>query len=192
MRVWTSRCPYYRDALKWIAELEAQVAELSRKLKEAMRAGKRQVAPFRKEPPKSAPKPPGRKSGDAHGTHGLRAPPPSVPECHHTPLPGACPHCREPLIGAGTAEQFHTKTPRQSLVRKFFRLGRCPGCGAPVHRRHPLMTSDALGAVSQIGPDASLFETETSRRPAPRSTSSALHSAPGQSSTPMLHPATVR
>ena len=38
---------------------------MTRRLDDALRAGKRQAAPFRKGPPKPDPKPPGRKSGDA-------------------------------------------------------------------------------------------------------------------------------
>jgi transposase len=56
-------CPGCRDHLKRLAELEARVAELTRKLEEATRVGKRQAAPFRKGPPKPDPKKPGRKSG---------------------------------------------------------------------------------------------------------------------------------
>jgi len=67
-------CPCCPDALTRIAELEARVAELTRNLEEAMHAAKRQAVPFRKEPPSPAPKTPGRKSGDAHGTHEHRAP----------------------------------------------------------------------------------------------------------------------
>lgn len=150
-------CPGCRDALKRIAELEARVAELTRKLDEATRAAKRPAAPFRKGPPKPDPKKPGRKSGDAHGTHGHRPlPPGSVAECHQAPLPEACPHCQGPLIETGTAEQFQTEIPRTPLIRKFtVHLGRCSCCGRRTQGRHPLQTSDALGAAaSQIGPDA--------------------------------------
>src|SRR4051812_48319088 len=52
-----------------------QVAELTRRLDDAVRAGKRQAAPFHKGPPKPDPKTPGRKSGDTHGTHGHRPTP---------------------------------------------------------------------------------------------------------------------
>ena len=44
---------------KPIAELEPQVAALTRKLDDALRPGKRQAAPFRKGPPKPDPMPPG-------------------------------------------------------------------------------------------------------------------------------------
>jgi transposase len=150
-------CPGCRELSKQVAELTARVAELTRKLDEATRASKRQAAPFRKGPPKPDPKKPGRKSGDAHGTHGHRPlPPGSVAERHHAPLPEACPHCRGPLIETGTAEQFQTEIPRRPLIRKFtVHLGHCADCGRRAQGRHPLQTSDALGAAaSQIGPDA--------------------------------------
>ncbi len=38
-----------------VAELRAQLAELTAKFEEAQRAGKRQAAPFRKGPPVSEP-----------------------------------------------------------------------------------------------------------------------------------------
>jgi len=150
-------CPGCRDAQKRLAELEARVAELTRKLEEATRAGKRQAAPFRKGPPKPDPKKPGRKPGDAHGAHGHRPlPPGSVAERHHAALPEACPHCRGPLIETGTAEQFQAEIPRQPLIRQFtVHIGHCGECGRRAQGRHPLQTSDALGAAaSQIGPDA--------------------------------------
>jgi transposase len=150
-------CPGCRDAFKQIAELRAQVAELTRKLEEATRASKRQAAPFRKGPPKPSPKTPGRKSGGAHGTHGHRPLPPGpVAERHHAALPDACPHCRGPLIETDTAEQFQTEIPRQPLIRQFtVHIGHCGDCGRRTQGRHPLQTSDALGAAaSQIGPDA--------------------------------------
>ena len=151
-------CPGCRDLSKQVAELTAQVAELTRKLEEATRAGKRQAAPFRKGPPKPDPKKPGRKSGDAHGPHGHRPPPPpdQVAERHQATLPDACPHCRGHLIHTGTADQFQTEIPRTPLIRQFtVHIGHCDTCGKCTRGRHPQMTSDAVGAAaSQIGPDA--------------------------------------
>ena len=159
MAAWTSpRVPAAGNSSKQVAELEAQVAELTRKLDEAVRAGKRQAAPFRKGPPKPDPKTPGRKSGDAHGKHGHRPPPPpeQVAECHEAHLPDACPHCRGRLVETGTADQFQTEIPRTPLIRKFrVHVGHCEACGKRTQGRHPLQTSDALGAAaSQVGPDA--------------------------------------
>ena len=151
-------CPGCRELAKQVAELTAQVAELTRKLEEATRAGKRQAAPFRKGPPKPDPKKPGRKSGPAHGTHAHRSAPPTeqLTEQHDVPLPDACPHCRGHLVQTGTADQFQTEIPRHPVVRQFrVHVGHCRGCGRRVQGRHPLQTSDALGAAaSQIGPDA--------------------------------------
>ena len=151
-------CPGCRDLSKQVAELTARVAELTRKLDEATRAGKRQAAPSRKGPPKPDPKTPGRKSGDAHGKHGHRPPPlpDQVAECHEATLPDACPHCRGRLVETGTAGQFQTEIPRTPLIRKFrVHVGHCEACGKRAQGRHPLQTSDALGAAaSQIGPDA--------------------------------------
>ena len=108
-----SACPGCRELSKQVVELTAQVTELTRKLDEAVRAGKRQAAPFRKGSPKPDPTPPGRKSGGAHGTHGHRSPPSpeQVTECHEAPLPDACPHCRGRLVETDTADQFQTEIP---------------------------------------------------------------------------------
>jgi transposase len=151
-------CPDCRELLQRVAALEAQVAELTRRLDDALRAGKRQAAPFRKGPPKTDPKPPGRKSGAAHGKHGHR-PPPSpeqIAECHDAHLPDECPHCRGRLVETGTADQFQTEIPRKPLIRKFrVHIGQCEACGKRTQGRHPLQTSDALGAAaSKVGPDA--------------------------------------
>lgn len=151
-------CPGCWALLQRIAQLEAQVADLTRRLEESLRVGKRQAAPFRKGPPKANPKTPGRKAGDAHGPHGHR-PPPSpqqINECHEAMLPDACPHCQGRLVPTGLVEQFQTDIPRRPLVRKFrIHVGHCQGCGRRVQGRHPLQTSDALGAAqSQVGPDA--------------------------------------
>lgn len=151
-------CPGCRELRQRVAELEALVAELRRQLDEALRAGKRQAAPFRKGPPKPDPKAPGRKAGDAHGPHAHRLPPPpeAVTETLDAPLPGACPHCRGPLVETATAEQFQAEIPRQPTIRKFtIHVGHCTTCGRRCQGRHPLQTSDATGAAaSQVGPDA--------------------------------------
>ncbi len=156
-------CPGCRALLQRIAQLEAQVADLTRRLEDALRAGKRQAAPFRKGPPKEQPKTPGRKSGDAHGNHGHRPTPPpeQINECHDVPLPDACPHCQGNLIETGIIEQFQTDIPRRPVVRKFrIHVGHCRQCGRRSQGRHPLQTSDAVGAAaSQIGPDAQAAAT---------------------------------
>jgi transposase len=141
-----------------IETLTAEVARLRAELDEARRAGKRQAAPFRKGPPKSNPKRPGRKAGDQHGTHAHRPPPPpaQIDEILEAPLPDACPHCCGPVTPTEVAQQYQTDIPRQPVHRQFnVHIGHCRQCGRRVQGRHPLQTSDALGAAaSQVGPDA--------------------------------------
>jgi transposase len=156
-------CPGCRELARRVAALEAQIADLTGQLEAALRAGKRQAAPFRKGPPKAQPKTPGRKAGEQHGTHGHRPPPPTdqIHECHEATLPDACPHCQGPLVETDVRDQFQTEIPRTPIHRHFrVHLGRCRGCGKSVSGRHPLQTSDALGAAaSQIGPDAQAAAT---------------------------------
>ncbi|MCY7287892.1 MAG: IS66 family transposase, partial [Cryobacterium sp.] len=133
-------------------------AELPRTRGVAVRAGTRHPPPSRTGPPTPHPKPPGRTAGDAHGTHGRRPSPPTehVAECHEAHLPDTCPHCEGRLVETGTSDQFQTEIPRQPLIRKFrVHIGHCDACGKRTQGRHPLQTSDALGAAaSQVGPDA--------------------------------------
>jgi transposase len=161
----SDRLPSYDELLevvqrqqRQIAALQAEVARLAAALDEAHRAGKRQAAPFRKGPPKPNPQTPGRKSGDAHGRHGHRPPPPpeQVHETHEAALPAACPHCGGGVTEATVVEQYQAEIPRQALLRRFrVHVGHCRRCGKRVQGRHPLQTSDALGAAaSQLGPDA--------------------------------------
>lgn len=145
-------------ALGQIADLQAQVTQLAGALEEARRAGKRQAAPFRKGPPKAQPKTPGRKVGDAHGRHGHRPPPAAgqIDEVLEARLPDVCPCCGGPLLETTIAQQYQTEIPREPLRRQFnIHVGHCQQCGQRVQGRHPLQTSDAVGAAaSQVGPDA--------------------------------------
>lgn len=152
-------CPDCRSLRQRVAELEAMVEHLTRLLEAQQRAGKRQAAPFAKGLPKECPKTPGRKAGDAHGNHGHRPPPDpeQIDETLSAPLPEACPHCGHgDLEATDIVEQYQTEIPRRPW-RRCFRLqrGRCRHCRRGVQGRHPLQTSDALGAAaSQVGPDA--------------------------------------
>ena len=150
-------CPGCEALQRRVAELEAQVERLTRLLDEQRRAGKRQAAPFRKGPPRPDPRRPGRKAGPRHGRHAHRPPPPDqVDEVHDAPLPDACPHCHGALVETELAQQFQTEIPRRPLCRQFnIHVGHCSRCGRRAQGRHPLQTSDALGAAaSQLGPDA--------------------------------------
>jgi transposase len=135
-------------------ELDRTRAELDA----ARRQGKRQAAPFSKGPAQQLPKRPGRKSGAAHGRHGHRLLPPltQVDEVLDAPLPDTCPDCGGPVQATAVATQYQTEIPRRPLIRQFdVHVGRCGDCGVRVQGRHPLQTSNALGAAAaQVGPDA--------------------------------------
>ena len=157
--------PTYEDLValvqqqrRQIEALQAEVGRLTAALEEAVRAGQRQAAPFRQGPPKPDPQPPGRKPGDAHGRHGHRPPPPpgQVQETCDAALPDACPHCGGGVVTTAVVEQYQTEIPRQPIRRRFrIPVGQYQRCGKRVQGRHPLQTSDALGAAaSQLGPDA--------------------------------------
>jgi transposase len=141
-----------------IAELEARITELEKQLEEAMRARKRQSAPFSKGPPKQNPKRPGRKTGERHGRHGHRPPPEpgQIDEVHEAALPPVCPHCQGSIEATEVQQQYQVEIPRRPIYRQFnVHIGRCRHCGRRVQGHHPLQTSDALGAAaSQVGPDA--------------------------------------
>lgn len=147
--------------------LQAKLDEALRLLEEARRAPKRQAAPFRKGPPKPDPKPPGRKSGEAHGKHGHRPPPApdQVRQAFDAPLPAACPRCGAAVEEHAVAVRHQTEIPRRPIVRQFnVHLGSCSRCGKPVQGRHPPQTSDALGAAcSQLGPDAQAAVVQLSK-----------------------------
>lgn len=141
-----------------VTALRATVEKLTAALEEARRGGKRQAAPFRKTlGPQLDPKPPGRKSGDEHGTHCHRLPPERIDEKLEAPLPAECPHCgSRKLRKTHTLRQYQTEIPRRPIQREFtIHVGECRDCHGPVQGRHPLQTSNAVGAAGQqLGPEA--------------------------------------
>jgi len=153
----TSSCPRCAELERRIAELEARIAQLERMLEQATRTAKRQAAPFSKGAPKADPKPPGRKPGPEYGKPAFRsAPPPrKIDEIHEAVLPARCPGCGGTVQETHTAGQYQVEIPRKPIYRKFnVHIGECACCGRRIQGRHPLQTSDALGAAaSQLGPD---------------------------------------
>src|SRR5262245_45311412 len=96
-----------------VAALQARLDDLTGRLDDALRPGKRQAAPFSKGSPKPHPKTPGRKPGPQHGRHGHRPPPEPdrVDETHDAPLPAACPACGGPVEETHRDTQFQTDLP---------------------------------------------------------------------------------
>jgi transposase len=80
-----------------------------------------------------------------------------VHETYDVPVPVQCPDCGERIHETRVAAQYQEDLPPvQPVVRRFaIHIGTCTGCHRRVQGRHPLQTSDALGAAAvQLGPHA--------------------------------------
>jgi transposase len=136
--------------------LQKENQRLREGLEAAQRAAKRQAAPFSRGKPKPNPQPPGRKSGAAHGPHSHRPIPDRVDEEIQVAAPAKCPDCGGPLTVERVDTQYQEEIVRCTYVRRFhIPICRCQQCSKRVQGRHPLQTSDALGAAAvQVGPEA--------------------------------------
>lgn len=139
-----------------LEKAQAEIERLRKELEEALRSLKRQAAPFSKGDPKPNPKPPGRKPGAHYGERASRRVPARVDQQITVPLPKNCLRCGGPVIHEDTKPQFQEDIVRLTIVRRFdVEVGRCARCGRHIQGRHPLQTSDALGAAQvQLGPEA--------------------------------------
>ena len=147
--------------------LRRENEKLKEDLEAARRASARQAAPFSRGTRVAAPHRPGRKPGAAYGPHGRRPAPTHVDQTYDAPLPAACPTCAGTLRETAIATQYHEELPVQRpLVRAFHvHVGRCTQCHRRVQGRHPLQTSDALGAAAvQLGPQAIAFAVLLNKR----------------------------
>jgi transposase len=135
--------------------LRKRLERLEQDLEKARRATHRQAAPFSKGEPKAEPKTPGRKAGSDYGERSCRPVPQRVDEVLPAPVSRRCP-CGGTVEVERTEPQYQQDIVRRTVVRRFdIEVGRCPCCGARVQGRHPLQSSDALGAAKvQIGPEA--------------------------------------
>ena len=137
--------------------LREENERLRKELDAARREAKRQAAPFSRGTRKTKPKRPGRKPGRRYGRQGRRPVPPRVDETYEAPLPDRCPDCQGRLQRDRIATQYQEDIPPvRPIVRCFqVHVGHCTGCHRRVQGRHPLQTSDALGAAAcQLGPQA--------------------------------------
>src|SRR6266568_1268442 len=160
-------CPGCLALRRRVDELEAEKQRLLQLLEAERRAGKRQAAPFAKGSLKKEPKKPGRKAGAQYGSHGHRPPPPpeKIDETYEAPLPEACPDCGGPVEETDVQQQYQVEIPRQPIHRQFnVHIGWCDDCQRRLQGRHPLQTSDALGAAaSQLGPAAQAAVVELNK-----------------------------
>jgi transposase len=137
--------------------LRRENEKLKEQLDAARRAVYRQAAPFSRGTPVAQPRIPGRKSGAAYGRKGHRRVPTHVDETYDAPVPPRCPACTGAVRRERVATQYQEELPVQRPVVRRFRvhIGRCRACHRRVQGRHPLQTSDALGAAAvQLGPQA--------------------------------------
>ena len=137
--------------------LRRENEKLKDELEAARRAVHRQAAPFSRGTRVAQARRPGRKAGAAYGRRAHRSPPLVVDATYDAPLPAACPHCQAAVRPGRMATQYQEDLPVQRpVVRRFaIHIGECTQCGQRVQGRHPLQTSDALGAAAaQLGPEA--------------------------------------
>jgi transposase len=88
-------------------------------------------------------------------------------ETYDAPLPRRCPHCQGAVHPERVATQYQEELPMQRpLIRQFHvHIGRCAQCQRRIQGRHPLQTSDALGAAAvQLGPHAVAFAVLLNKR----------------------------
>ncbi len=155
-----------RDKAKLIEERDRwkrRSEHLEKELEAAQRAGRRQAAPFAKDKPQGRKRPPGRRAGAEYGKHGCRRPPTRVDETHAAPAPTMCPDCGGAVALDGVEAQYQEDLPAvRPLVRCFeVKVGHCSRCRRRVQGRHPLQTSDALGAAAaQLGPNIAALVVE--------------------------------
>jgi transposase len=136
-------------------QLRKKIDRLEDDLDKAKRTLHRQAAPFSRGTPPRPPRRPGRKPGSAYGRKAHRPAPSHVDEHYEAPLPPTCPDCGGALRLTGQATQHQEDLPIvRPIVRQFrIAIGHCRDCHRRVQGRHPLQTSDALGAASaQLGP----------------------------------------
>jgi transposase len=137
--------------------LRRENERLKDELEMARRRANRQAAPFSRGLPTAHPERPGRKPGLAHGRHAHRPPPTRIDVTHDAPVPAHCPDCGGAVAQRRIVSQYQEDLPVQRPVVHEFRVavGQCRHCRRRVQGRHPLHTSDALGAAAvQLGPQA--------------------------------------
>ncbi len=147
--------------------LRRENEKLKEDLEAARRATARQAAPFARDTRVAHPKRPGRKPGPGYGRRAYRVTPSHIDETYDAPLPAHCPACAGALCETTVATQYQEELPVQRPVVRAFRvhIGRCRRCHRRVQGRHPLQTSDALGAAAvQLGPQAIAFAVLLNKR----------------------------
>jgi transposase len=160
-----TQCALYR---KQIAELECANEQLraerdffKKQCTQEQRESKRSAHPFRKNDAqlKDGPHKP---SGRAEDHAPANRPQPAIIDQVIPVAIATCPDCGTVLTDKLTHAQVQTDVVMTTVTRKFdIESGYCACCKCRQHARHPLQTSDALGAAgNQVGPVVLTMATE--------------------------------
>ena len=141
-----------------LERLRVENERLRRELDLALRATKRQAAPYSKGKRVSKPKPPGRKPGQGKWSR-RRAPAADEVKGPAVEVPvteTVCGECGEELEWERTDEVSVTDVPPQHQPQATvyqIEVRRCRGCGRRVRGRHPDVAPDQQGATAhRVGP----------------------------------------
>lgn len=140
------------EMLRQQGALQEQIKDLMRKLSEALRAAKRQAAPFARRIRAACRRKPGRKVGHVGAHQGI---PDHVDEEIFEPLTG-CPCCGGVVEEVTDHEQFVVDLPkvRAHVKRIVTQSGTCARCRRRVRSQHPDQVSTAGGAARvALGPN---------------------------------------
>lgn len=138
--------------------LQRRPDRLKDQLAAARRAGYRQAAPFAKATRQGTGRRSGRRAGAGYGRRGHRTRPSRLDESHTAALPATCPDCGGGVTPSHVATQYQEEVPVARPIGRavHVHVGTCQGCGRRVQGRHPVQTSDALGAAAaHLGPHVS-------------------------------------
>ena len=138
--------------------LRRENEKLKDELEAARRAVYRQAAPFSRDTPKTAPRRPGRKRGAAYGRRAHRPSAARRRDLRRAAAGRSVRAVRPPCDGPRVVTQYQEELPVQRPVGAALSRSRSASarqCRRRVQGRHPLQTSDALGAAAvQLGPQA--------------------------------------
>jgi transposase len=151
------------ELIKQQGALQQEIKDLLRKLAEAMRAARRQAAPFARRLRQKHRRKPGRKAGHV-GAH--QAIPDHVDEEIFEPLKG-CPCCGGTVEDVADHEQFIVDLPKvRAHVRRIVtQSGTCGRCRRRVRSQHPDQVSTAGGAARvALGPNVLGLATDLKHR----------------------------
>ena len=140
------------ERLEKLDQLEEEITRLRDDLTQALRAEKRQAAPFGREKRTHKPKRRGRKKGHS-GSY--RKPSGEPDEDEEVPL-DCCPHCGGEVEDLSPMDQIIEEIPpiQPRIVRLRTYSGHCDECGT-VYSSHPLQVGRARGSAKvQLGPGA--------------------------------------